>query len=91
MCTLLTLVLNVSAVNIDDPDLRHGRSARRIRACRASIPHADVADRAADFDTALFKSGKLAMWINGIWQLAGLNATDGLDYDLFHNSLEAGC
>jgi len=36
----------------------------------------------ADFDTALFKSGKLAMWINGIWQLGGLNDTAGLDYDI---------
>ncbi|NAS20642.1 extracellular solute-binding protein [Herbidospora sp. NEAU-GS84] len=26
----------------------------------------------ADFDTNLFKSGKLAMWHNGIWQFAGL-------------------
>jgi len=36
----------------------------------------------ADFDTALFKSGKLAMWHNGIWQLATLNDTAGLDYDI---------
>ncbi len=36
----------------------------------------------ADYDTALFKSGKLAMWHNGIWQLGGLNATAGLDYDI---------
>jgi multiple sugar transport system substrate-binding protein len=36
----------------------------------------------ADFDTALFKSGKLAMWHNGIWQLGGLNETAGLDYDI---------
>ncbi|WP_343948286.1 sugar ABC transporter substrate-binding protein [Nonomuraea longicatena] len=27
---------------------------------------------AADYDTGLFKSGKLAMWHNGIWQFAGL-------------------
>ncbi|MFI7702391.1 ABC transporter substrate-binding protein [Nonomuraea sp. NPDC049480] len=27
---------------------------------------------AADYDTNLFKSGKLAMWHNGIWQFAGL-------------------
>ena len=26
----------------------------------------------ADFDTNLFKAGKLAMWHNGIWQFAGL-------------------
>ncbi|MFI6813491.1 ABC transporter substrate-binding protein [Nonomuraea sp. NPDC050328] len=26
----------------------------------------------ADYDTNLFKSGKLAMWHNGIWQFAGL-------------------
>lgn len=36
----------------------------------------------ADYDTALFKSGKLAMWHNGIWQLGGLNDTPGLDYDI---------
>jgi multiple sugar transport system substrate-binding protein len=36
----------------------------------------------ADFDTALFKSNKLAMWHNGIWQMATLNSTDGLDYDI---------
>lgn len=35
----------------------------------------------ADYDTALFKSGKLAMWHNGIWQFAGL-AGAGLDYDV---------
>jgi multiple sugar transport system substrate-binding protein len=35
----------------------------------------------ADYDTALFKSGKLAMWHNGIWQFAGL-ADAGLDYDI---------
>ena len=34
-----------------------------------------------DFDTALFKSGKLAMWHNGIWQFTGLNDTD-VDYDI---------
>ena len=36
----------------------------------------------ADFDTALFKSGKLAMWINGIWQMSGLNETKDLGYDI---------
>lgn len=36
----------------------------------------------ADFDTALFKSGKLAMWHNGIWQISTLSATAGLDYDI---------
>ncbi|MDF2732140.1 MAG: putative transporter substrate-binding protein [Desertimonas sp.] len=34
-----------------------------------------------DFDTALFTSGKLAMWHNGIWQFAGLNES-GVDYDI---------
>ena len=34
-----------------------------------------------DFDTALFTSGKLAMWHNGIWQFAGLNES-GVDYDV---------
>ncbi len=36
----------------------------------------------ADFDTALFKSGKLAMWHNGIWQISGLAGTAGLDFDI---------
>lgn len=36
----------------------------------------------ADYDTALFKSGKLAMWHNGIWQISGLAATPGLDFDI---------
>jgi multiple sugar transport system substrate-binding protein len=36
----------------------------------------------ADYDTALFKSGKLAMWHNGIWQIAGLASTEGLDFDI---------
>ncbi len=36
----------------------------------------------ADYDTALFKSGKLAMWHNGIWQISGLAATAGLDFDI---------
>jgi multiple sugar transport system substrate-binding protein len=36
----------------------------------------------ADFDTALFKSGKLAMWVNGIWQMSGLNDTKDLSYDI---------
>lgn len=36
----------------------------------------------ADYDTALFKSGKLAMWHNGIWQIDGLAATEGLDFDI---------
>jgi multiple sugar transport system substrate-binding protein len=34
-----------------------------------------------DFDTALFTSGKLAMWHNGIWQFTGLNES-GVDYDV---------
>ena len=34
-----------------------------------------------DFDTALFKSGKLAMWHNGIWQFTGLNDS-GVNYDI---------
>jgi multiple sugar transport system substrate-binding protein len=34
-----------------------------------------------DFDTALFTSGKLAMWHNGIWQFNGLNES-GVDYDI---------
>ena len=34
-----------------------------------------------DFDTALFKSGKLAMWHNGIWQFTGLEGRD-VDYDI---------
>lgn len=34
-----------------------------------------------DYDTALFKSGKLAMWHNGIWQFTGLNEA-GVDYDI---------
>ena len=36
----------------------------------------------ADYDTALFKSGKLAMWHNGIWQISGLAGTAGLDFDI---------
>jgi multiple sugar transport system substrate-binding protein len=36
----------------------------------------------ADFDTALFKSNKLAMWHNGIWQMATLNDTKDLSYDI---------
>jgi multiple sugar transport system substrate-binding protein len=34
-----------------------------------------------DYDTALFTSGKLAMWHNGIWQFTGLNDSD-VDYDV---------
>lgn len=34
-----------------------------------------------DFDTALFTSGKLAMWHNGIWQFTGLNES-GVNYDI---------
>jgi multiple sugar transport system substrate-binding protein len=34
-----------------------------------------------DFDTALFTSGKLAMWHNGIWQFTALNEA-GVDYDI---------
>jgi multiple sugar transport system substrate-binding protein len=34
-----------------------------------------------DFDTALFTSGKLAMWHNGIWQFSALNES-GVDYDI---------
>ncbi|MFC8846524.1 MULTISPECIES: ABC transporter substrate-binding protein [unclassified Micromonospora] len=36
----------------------------------------------ADHDTALFKSNKLAMWHNGIWQIGGLADTKGLDFDI---------
>lgn len=36
----------------------------------------------ADFDTALFKSGKLAMWHNGIWQMSGLADAKDLSYDI---------
>jgi multiple sugar transport system substrate-binding protein len=36
----------------------------------------------ADYDTALFKSGKLAMWHNGIWQIGGLASTQGLEFDI---------
>ncbi len=41
----------------------------------------------ADFDTALFKSGKLAMWHNGIWQISTLAAQKDLDFDI---SVEPG-
>jgi multiple sugar transport system substrate-binding protein len=34
-----------------------------------------------DFDTALFQSGQLAMWHNGIWQFTGLNES-GVNYDI---------
>ena len=34
-----------------------------------------------DFDTSLFKSGKLAMWHNGIWQFSGLKDS-GVDFDV---------
>ncbi|MEV4546290.1 ABC transporter substrate-binding protein [Micromonospora echinaurantiaca] len=36
----------------------------------------------ADYDTALFTSGKLAMWHNGIWQISKLAGTAGLDFDI---------
>jgi len=36
----------------------------------------------ADFDTALFKSDKLAMWHNGIWQISTLASASGLDFDI---------
>jgi multiple sugar transport system substrate-binding protein len=36
----------------------------------------------ADFDTAMFKSNKLAMWHNGIWQIGTLAGTKGLDFDI---------
>lgn len=36
----------------------------------------------ADYDTALFKSGKLAMWHNGIWQISALASTPGLEFDI---------
>jgi multiple sugar transport system substrate-binding protein len=39
-----------------------------------------------DFDTSLFRSGKLAMWWNGIWQFSGL-ADSGIDFDV---SVEPG-
>ncbi|WP_372594637.1 sugar ABC transporter substrate-binding protein [Actinotalea sp.] len=35
-----------------------------------------------DFDTNLFKDGKLAMWVNGIWQFNGLSEVEGLDWDI---------
>lgn len=41
---------------------------------------ADIAGT-PDFDTALFKSGKLAMWHNGIWQFSGLKDS-GVDFDV---------
>ena len=41
---------------------------------------ADIAGT-PDFDTALFKSGKLAMWHNGIWQFAGLKDS-GVSFDV---------
>ena len=34
-----------------------------------------------DFDTALFQSGKLARWHNGIWQFTRLNES-GVNYDI---------
>ncbi|SEG96650.1 multiple sugar transport system substrate-binding protein [Nonomuraea solani] len=55
----------------------------------------------ADYDTNLFKSGKLAMWHNGIWQFAGLKDVP-FDWDVvvepgdaakasavFHNAVAA--
>ncbi|GAA0441542.1 sugar ABC transporter substrate-binding protein [Acrocarpospora corrugata] len=55
----------------------------------------------ADYDTNLFKSGKLAMWHNGIWQFAGM-ADAPFDWDVvvepgdqtkasavFHNAVAA--
>ena len=41
---------------------------------------ADIAGT-PDYDTSLFKSGKLAMWHNGIWQFAGLKDA-GVDFDV---------
>ncbi len=35
-----------------------------------------------DFDTDLFKAGKLAMWHSGIWMFGGLAEVDGLDWDI---------
>ncbi|CAN5292337.1 sugar ABC transporter substrate-binding protein [soil metagenome] len=35
-----------------------------------------------DYDTNLFKTGKLAMWHSGIWMFSGLAATAGLDWDI---------
>lgn len=36
----------------------------------------------ADFDTALFKSNKLAMWHNGIWQISTLASVKDLSFDI---------
>ncbi|MHB1064034.1 MAG: ABC transporter substrate-binding protein [Georgenia sp.] len=35
-----------------------------------------------DYDTNLFKTGKLAMWVNGIWQFSGLSEVSGLGWDV---------
>jgi multiple sugar transport system substrate-binding protein len=35
-----------------------------------------------DYDTNLFKAGKLAMWHSGIWMFNGLAETEGLDWDI---------
>lgn len=35
-----------------------------------------------DFDTNLFKEGKLAMWHSGIWMFSGLSEVDGLNWDI---------
>ncbi len=35
-----------------------------------------------DFDTNLFKEGKLAMWHTGIWMFGALADTEGLNYDI---------
>lgn len=35
-----------------------------------------------DFDTDLFKAGKLAMWHSGIWMFGGLAEVEGLDWDI---------
>ncbi len=35
-----------------------------------------------DYDTNLFKTGKLAMWHSGIWMFSALNSVAGLNYDI---------
>ncbi|MCC2309956.1 ABC transporter substrate-binding protein [Cellulomonas chengniuliangii] len=36
----------------------------------------------ADFDTDLFKAGKLGMWHSGIWMFGGLAEVEGLGWDI---------
>lgn len=35
-----------------------------------------------DFDTNLFKEGKLGMWHSGIWMFGGLSEVEGLNWDI---------